>query len=49
MKRSRTAAAAAIRRAGNCPTCKATGQVAFSSPHYFKLIDCPACEGSGRA
>lgn len=38
----------AIRRAGNCPTCQATGQVPLGAPLHFQFITCPACDGTGR-
>ncbi|MBY5164030.1 hypothetical protein [Salsipaludibacter albus] len=38
----------AIRRAGNCPTCLATGQTPLGAPLHFQLITCPACDGTGR-
>lgn len=38
-----------IRAAGNCPTCRATGQVPLGAPLHFGYIDCPACDGTGRA
>ncbi len=39
---------AAIRAAGNCPTCHATGQVPLGAPMDGRLIACPDCEGTGR-
>lgn len=48
MKRRRNVTTEAIRRAGNCTTCNATGHVSLDTPLYFRLITCPACEGTGR-
>lgn len=38
----------AMRRAGNCPTCLATGRAPLGTPLHFQVIDCPACDGTGR-
>lgn len=38
----------ALRRAGNCPTCLATGQLPQRDPMVGRIGTCPDCEGTGR-
>lgn len=38
----------AVRRAGNCPNCLATGQQPLGAPLYFRLVPCATCNGTGR-
>lgn len=46
--RRRTITAEAIRRAGNCPACMATGQRPLGAPLHFRLVECAVCNGTGR-
>lgn len=38
----------AVRRAGNCTTCHATGQVTLDTPLHYGFVACPSCDGTGR-
>lgn len=46
--RRRQPTADAIRRAGNCPECMATGQQPLGAPLHFRLVACATCNGTGR-